>query len=350
MTPISIALPKIELSSSRPIGNKMPFFSVVIATRNRPALFRQALGSVLAQSGPEIEIIVVNDGSAAEYQSGYEAAIEDASAAACRLRSFALAPRPRGHGQSYALNVGVAEASAPYLCFLDDDDCWTDPSHLANAQAVIAEQPVPVDLYFANQAAFLHGEHRPGPIWIEDLSEILTDSGNRPDRRGAYTVSVSELLKSVGFCHLNTLIVRRALYQEIGGMDETIRWECDRDLYLRLIDRAAAMRYAPAIVSRHNIPDPAKTANMTTALSELEKRLFQLRVLDRATLFARHPAIRAHARRHKVYALKKIAESLAASGRYTDAAAYAREALGVGPTIKWAGYTAWLALRSFGDT
>ncbi len=324
----------------------MPLFSVVIATRNRPALFREALGSVLAQSDPEIEIIVVNDGSAPEYQPAY-AAILDA-AGVRRVRSFALVSRPNGHGQSYALNFGAAEASAPYLSFLDDDDCWTDPGHLARAQAVIADQSGPVDLYLTNQAAFLHGAQRPGPIWIEDLSAILTRTDNRPDRNGAHTVGVGDLLRSSGFCHLNTLIVRRALFQEIGGMDETIRWECDRDLYLRLIDRAAAIKYAGVTVSRHNIPDPAKTANMTTALSELEKRLFQLRVLDRAALFARHPAIRAHGRRHKAYALKKIAESLATSGRLADAATYAREALGAGPTVKWAGYTAWLALRSLG--
>ena len=35
-----------------------------------------------------------------------------------------------------------------------------------------------------------------------------------------HTVTVEELLPSQGFCHLNTLIVRRALYEEIGGMEE----------------------------------------------------------------------------------------------------------------------------------
>ena len=49
----------------------MPFFSVIMATRNRPALFRQALASVLDQSCRDIEIIVVNDGTASEYQQGY---------------------------------------------------------------------------------------------------------------------------------------------------------------------------------------------------------------------------------------------------------------------------------------
>jgi Glycosyl transferase family 2 len=49
----------------------MPFFSVVMATSNRPALFRQALESVLAQSCRDIEIIVVNHGSAGEHQPAF---------------------------------------------------------------------------------------------------------------------------------------------------------------------------------------------------------------------------------------------------------------------------------------
>ena len=53
----------------------MPLFSVVMATRNRPALFRQALESVLGQSCRDIEIIVVNDGSASEHQPAYESII-----------------------------------------------------------------------------------------------------------------------------------------------------------------------------------------------------------------------------------------------------------------------------------
>ena len=314
-----------------------------MATRNRPALFRQALESVLAQSCRDIEIIVVNDGSAGEHQPAYESII--GAVASIRVQSFALIPRPQGHGGSFARNFGTAAASAPYLCFLDDDDTWTDRNHLSRAQAVIAASETPVDLYLTNQAAFLNDAQQRGPIWLEDLPPILAKLGNWPDRHGAYTVAINELLRSRGFCHLNTLIVRCALYEEIGGLDERTGWEEDRDLYLRLIDRAAVMRYAPVTVARHNVPDPTKRANLTTAHSDFERFLFQLRLLDRAILFSRHAAIRAYGRRHKAHTLKRIAEALAAAGRHAEAAYYARQALGAGPTVKWAGYTAWRTLR-----
>jgi glycosyltransferase involved in cell wall biosynthesis len=321
----------------------MPFFSVVMATRNRPALFRQALESVLAQSCRDIEIIVVNDGSVGEHQLAYESIL--GAVASSGVQSFALVPRPQGHGGSLARNFATAAANAPYLCFLDDDDTWTDPNHLSRAQAVITESETPVDVYMTNQAAFLNDRQQPGPIWIEDLPPILASLGNRPDRHGAYTVVINELLRSQGFCHLNTLIVRRALYEEIGGLDERNGWEHDRDLYLRLIDRAAVMKYAPFTVARHNVPDPTKRTNLTTAHADFERFLSQLRLLDRAIYSSRHAAIRAYGRRYKAYTLKRIAESLAATGRHAEAAFYAREALGAGPTIKWAAYTAWRTLK-----
>ena len=321
----------------------MLFFSVVIATRNRSALFRQALKSVLDQSCQDFEIIVVNDGSTGEHQPKYDSIIHAADPT--RVRSFALIPWPQGHGGSFTRNFGAAEATAPYLCFLDDDDMWTDPDHLARAQAVIAESADPVDTYMTNQAAFLYGKQQSGPVWIEDLPSILARSGNRPDRHGAHTVTVEELLRSRGFCHLNTLIVRRALYEEIGGLDESNVWEHDRDLYLRLIDRAAVMKYVPVTIARHNVPDPNRAVNVTTLFSEFERRLTQLRLLDRAIYLSRHATIRAYARRHKAYTLKRIAKSLVAAGRHTEAAFYAREALGAGPTAKWAAYTAWRMLR-----
>jgi glycosyltransferase involved in cell wall biosynthesis len=324
-------------------GNPMPFFSVVLATRNRPALFRRALASVLAQSCQDFEIIVVNDGSADEHQPAYESIIDAADP--LRVRSFDLIPRPQGHGGSFARNFGAAKANGTYLCSLDDDDMWTDPNHLGRAQAVIAESNAPVDIYLTNQVAFQHDQQLPGPIWIEDLPPVLAKLGNRPDRHGTHTVTVEELLRSRGFCHLNTLIVRRALYEEVGGLDERNGWEHDRDLYLRLIDQAGVIKYAPIVVARHNAADPTKAVNLTTMHVEFERLLSQLRLLDRAIYFSRQAAIRAYGRRYKAYTLKRIAESLAAAGRHTEAAFYAREALGAGPTAKWAAFTVWQVLK-----
>jgi glycosyltransferase involved in cell wall biosynthesis len=316
------------------------FFSIIMPTRNRPTEFRIAVDSVLAQSFRDIEIIVVNDGSEDECQAQYSAILNTINRVPVQVVS--LVQRPNGHGASFAINSGVGKSKAAYVCFLDDDDYWTDPLHLERAADVVSSSPV--DLYMANQTAYKGADPQPGPIWLEDLGPILEHLGRRPERDGSYRVSVEDLLKSRGFCHLNTLIVRRTLYEDIGGMDEAIRWEGDHDLYLRLIDRAEVMSFTPVVVSRHNIPDPARKSSITTGLTETERRQFQLAVFRRAQYLAGHPMIRAYAQKHTAYTLKRIAESLAEAGRYADAASYAREALRAGPTLKWTGYTTWLTL------
>lgn len=324
----------------------MPFFSVILATRDRPGPFAEALDSVLAQGFRDVEVVVVDDGSAAEHRAGYEAALARAEAALGeRFRLCRLPRRPRGHGQSYALNTGAAAAAGSHLAFLDDDDAWTDPGHLGRAAAVIAAAGG-ADLYLANQAAYRGAARLPGPIWIEQLAGLAAARGIAPSAEGALRVGVAELMALDGFCHVNTLIVRRELFLAIGGMDEGIRWECDRDLFLRLVDRAEVILHHPAEVARHNVPDPALGASMTTSLAMLDRWLYQLRVLDKAALLARHPAIRAHARAHKGHALKRIAEERHAAGDRIAAAFYAREALGARPTLKWLGFTLYLLARA----
>jgi hypothetical protein len=152
-------------------------------------------------------------------------------------------------------------------------------------------------------------------------------------------------MEASGFCHLNCLGVRRGLWNDVGGMDEGIRWECDRDLYLKLVEAARSIRHHPAVVAYHRVPDPAKSVNMTTSLSMVDKRVLQNLVMDKALSRSRHPAVQRHARRHKAWALQKLAQEHAARGDWPQAGYYARQALGAAPGLRWAWYTVQASLR-----
>lgn len=322
-------------------------FSIILATRDRPILFEDALRSVIDQDFKEIEIIIVNDGSSIEFMEQYELAYQRArDIIGERIKFFYLTRRPRGHGQSYSLNFGVDQAVGDYVLFLDDDDIWIDSHHLSRFNKTIINYPY-VDLYLANQEAYFLGEIKAGPIWLEPLEKELIDSGIKPDLNNVFSVPTELLMSTWGFCHLNCLAVRRDIYLNAQGMDEGIRWECDRDIFLRLVDLAKSILFSPAFVSRHNIPNPAKSLNMSTTLSVLDKRLYQIRVLDKAALFSKKQCIRNHALRHKGYALKKIAEELAESKTWPTATYYAKEALGPNPTLKWMFFTLYCVVRSW---
>ena len=326
-----------------------PLFSVILATRDRPVLFQEALDSVLAQRFTNIEVIVVNDGSSADCAAAYQP-IWDAARARLgeRLQQHSLVHRPRGHGQSYSLNFGAAQAQGEYLCFLDDDDKWTDSAHLQRAADVLgaaATSGAAPDLYMANQSAWIDEQTPVGTLWLGDLEAQLQATGARPGDLGQYPVDVAALMATTGFCHLNCMVVRRALFEAVGGMDEGIRWECDRDLFLKLVDAAGPMLHHPAVVSYHRAPDPRKAANMTTTLGMVEKRILQALVMDRTLARSHDPHIRRHAQEHKGYALKKIASELAQAGDWPLASHYARQALGAAPGLKWLGFTLQCVLR-----
>jgi len=317
-------------------------FSVVIPSRNRPALLRDAIRSVLDQTHAAVEVIVVNDGSDGENAAAY-AALRDEFAG--RLRMVDLAHVAHGHGPSFAINRGADVAAGTYICLLDDDDTWSDPGHLARAWASLRATEGAAEVYFSNQAAYVNDTRLPGPIWLEPVKDLLERRGARMEA-GAYPVSIADLLPCGNFCHFNTTIVSRDLYRRIGGMDKFIRYENDRDFYLRVIDKARRMLYYPGVVSRHNVPDPARTANASTAVPYLQKMVYRNYLWNKARLFSESALIRKSARLNVGYTLRRIAEALNREGRAGDAWRFARQALGAHFTWKWLGFCTWLGLRT----
>ena len=99
--------------------------SVVIPTFNAADRLGRTIETVLAQSVPAHEIIVVDDGSTDETPrvcAGYGA----------RIRTLRVA----NGGQQRARNLAVAEATGEWIALLDHDDLW-DPEYLAETGALM---------------------------------------------------------------------------------------------------------------------------------------------------------------------------------------------------------------------
>lgn len=90
-------------------------FSVVIPTHNRSEKLKRALDSVMAQSEPALEILVVDDASSAE-ELRKTRKVVDATPGA---RLIALEDNVRA---AKARNIGVAEAQGDWIALLDSDD------------------------------------------------------------------------------------------------------------------------------------------------------------------------------------------------------------------------------------
>jgi glycosyltransferase involved in cell wall biosynthesis len=89
----------------------MPFFSVIIPAHERPALLLEAVDSVLQQTYPDFEVLVIYNDANSLPRSTFQD---------LRIRTF----ESKAHNRSAARNVGIHEAKGSYLCFLDDDDVY----------------------------------------------------------------------------------------------------------------------------------------------------------------------------------------------------------------------------------
>lgn len=317
-----------------------PFFSVVVPTRNRPELFRRALESVLRQSFQNIEVLVVNDGSADEYLPLYKE-IEQSSDT--RVRWFCQPQRANGHGPSYSINTGAQAARGNYLCLLDDDDSWEDTGHLSRAYDVICAAGESVDAYYSNQTAYRSdGAAVTTNLWVSSLAGKL--SPETAGVHGTHRVSAAFMLSCNGFPHLNCTIVRRELYLAIGGMDEGIRYECEVDLYLRTLDAASHIVYNPASIARHNIPDAVAKTSVSTGFSAIQKRRSQIIVYHKNLLRAPGKAIRDNCVRKLAMLHKALCADFVAEKQFDIAAIHARLALACQWSVKWCVYSVYVSV------
>lgn len=320
---------------------KPPFFSIIISTRDRPELFLQALNSVIQQSCNDKEIVVVVDGSSDANLSRYRAL----AARFPEVRFLELPHRPNGHGHSYASNFGVQHSNGQYLCFLDDDDYWVDGNYLSRVFDSLVASGIPVELHFSNQRAiYASGAEQSIPVWLDDLiARVHTQKKHIAE---SYFVDIEFMLTSTGFAHMNCSVFERAFYTAIGGMDESIRYEEDRDVYLRALDKAKTILFSTHYISVHNIPDRSQKSNLSTKSSDIDKKLFQIRVYDKGVSLSHNAKMVRYCSKAKIYELKHTARILAQEGRYRSAAHFAKSALISGFNLRWLAYTSYLAIMS----
>ena len=148
-------LPDDDLRLDVPIPTRMkPTVSVIIPSYQRPALADVAVRSVLAQTHPVLEVLLVLDSSDVAGYDGIEQRV-----GSDRLRVI----RPMRHlGLTGVKNLGIAEAEGDVIGFLDDDDHWYPWKLRSQLDAVVAALGT-TDRPFVSATAF----HAAAPSWVE---------------------------------------------------------------------------------------------------------------------------------------------------------------------------------------
>lgn len=149
-----------------------PRISVIVPTKNRPNLLTEAVNSVLSQSMPDFEVIVIDDCSQPPADLAQVSTIADT-----RLRIERLS---MSMGAAAAKNRGVAMSRAPVLAFLDDDDLYR-PTYLE--QALRALECLPdVDVVFMGVEYFSNCTDLEVPQHREVMSSVSCGEWGQEDR------------------------------------------------------------------------------------------------------------------------------------------------------------------------
>jgi glycosyltransferase involved in cell wall biosynthesis len=118
--------------------------SVVIPTYKRAEMLGPTIESILDQSHPPAEVIVIDDGSP-----------DNTEAAVRRFPSVVKYHRIENSGQSQARNVGVSLATSPLIAFCDHDDLWKREKL---ARQVALHSKSGIDFSFTNFQIVRNGE------------------------------------------------------------------------------------------------------------------------------------------------------------------------------------------------
>jgi glycosyltransferase involved in cell wall biosynthesis len=202
--------------------------SVIIPAFNYAHFLPEAIGSVLAQTWTEFELIVVDDGSTDD-TAGICARTTDP-----RVRCV----RQSNAGLSAARNTGIREARFPYVAFLDADDRW-EPAFLATV---------------------FREFRRLGPEFTAvGTACARMNAGGEPLAAARRNFLPTAELTAASFCLRNrplssSIVIRRAVFDECGSFDKTLRSSEDRDMWIRITARGHRFFFLGeplAIIRRH---------------------------------------------------------------------------------------------------
>jgi glycosyltransferase involved in cell wall biosynthesis len=174
-----------------------------VPSLNQAGYLAEALHSIAVQDYPDLELIIMDGGST----DGSVQVIQDYTSIITHWRS-----KPDG-GQADALRTGFERSSGEVLGWLNSDDML---------------------LPGALRAVGQHFRDRPFEMWAYGDSHIIGSDGKTMWRRPMPTVRLAEMTQLSVHLPQESTFFRRQAYLAVGGIEPSLRYAMDYDLWLRL--------------------------------------------------------------------------------------------------------------------
>lgn len=236
--------------SAKPFPRDPPLVSIIVRThRGRLAWLKQAITSIVNQTYPRIELVVVEDGSEEAREMLADLALSGA------LASVVYQPIAKA-GRCVAGNAGLAAAGGQLLGFLDDDDLFYS-DHVETLVAKLLEKS---SLGAAYGLAF----QVPTKV-VSNLPLRLEETRRDVFFRQGFSRVV---LWRHNYIPIQAIIFRRKLYDRLGGLDESLDNLEDWNLWTRY-SLESDFELIPKVTSLYRVP--AHTGTLVDRQKSLDR-------------------------------------------------------------------------------
>ena len=220
----------------------MPKVSIVIPVYNGADYLREAIDSAFAQTYPNIEIVVVNDGSRDE-----GATERIALSYGDKIRYFSK----ENGGVASALNRAIVEMSGDYFSWLSHDDLYAKDKIEQEINALSKCRLDNVVIY-SNYSVFTTNPDDATPRYLKGV----------PPEHFRYWLTVENSL------HGCTLLIPRSAFEKVGGFNESLRTTQDYDLWFRMAKEFSFIHIPDVLVKSRSHPDQGSHKMADIALVE----------------------------------------------------------------------------------
>ncbi len=219
-----------------------PKISIIIPVFNGADFLEEAIDSALAQTYPNIEVVVVNDGS------------NDGGATEKIARGYGdrivYAAKPNG-GVASALNMAIELAKGDYLSWLSHDDLYT-PQKLQRQVDFLRTIGEPDTIVYSDFSVFTKSSDQDSIIRLRGV----------PAEQFRYWITVENSL------HGCTLLIPRNAFERCGNFNESLRTTQDYDLWFRMAQEFRFVHIPEVFVKARNHAQQGSIKMADTALRE----------------------------------------------------------------------------------